>query len=167
MDEKEKIINEAVDVYFDMLVRIAYQYTRNLSDAEDIAQDTFLKLLEEKKVMNDVYLKAWLIRVTINSCKDLKKSAWHRRTQPMDLSVLQISAPEEQAVMEEIWDLPENYRNVIYLYYYEGYTVPEIASIIGKSVNTVSSWLTRGRKKLKLIIEEENEYETQRIQNNA
>lgn len=167
MEEKEKMINEAVDSYLDMLVRIAYQYTRNLSDAEDIAQDSFLKLMEEKKVMSGGYLKAWLIRVTINSCKDLKKSAWHRRTQPIDLSIMQISAPEEKAVMEEIWELPDNYRNVIYLYYYEGYTVPEISMIMGKNTNTVSSWLTRGRKKLKFIIEEENEYEAQRLQSNA
>lgn len=165
MDENK--ITEAVNCYLDTLVRIAYQYTGNISDAEDIAQDTFIKLMEENSISGGEHLKAWLIRVTINSCKDLKKSAWHKRTQPIDLSVMEMHAPEEKAVMEELWALPDNYRNVIYLYYYEKYNVPEIASIVGKSVNTVSSWLTRGRKRLKLIIEEENNYETQRLRSNA
>lgn len=162
------MIAEVVRRYLDMVIRIAYQYTQNKPDAEDIAQDTFIKLLDQDLTQDDSHLKAWLIRVTINSCKDLKKSAWRRKTQPIDSAAENIEAPEYIGVMEELWLLPAKYRNVIYLYYYEQYSVPEIAKILGRSPNTVSSWLTRGRQKLKLIIEEEeNNYESQRIQSNA
>lgn len=144
-------IQRIVETYSDTVIRIAYQNTANRSDAEDIAQEVFIRFMREKAFNDEEHIKAWLIRVTINLCKDLKKSFWHRKTVPINETPHPFS-DTHISVMEEIWKLPGNYRNTIYLYYYEGYTVPEIAEILRKKENTVSSWLTRARKKLKNII---------------
>ena len=150
-------IQNAVSKYLDMVLRIAYQNTRNQADAEDVAQEVFIKLMKQPQFNDEGHMKAWLIRVTVNQCKDLKKSFWHRNT----VAISEDRSVSENAY-EEVWSelrkLPKDQRNVIYLYYYEEYTVPEIAEILGRKVNTVSSWLTRGRKKLKQILEEGDEF---------
>ncbi|MEE0060072.1 MAG: sigma-70 family RNA polymerase sigma factor, partial [Acutalibacteraceae bacterium] len=81
------------------------------------------------------------------------KSVWQSRTESID-EHSNLIAPETNMVLEELYKLPENYRNVIYLYYYEEYTIPEIADILGKSQNTISAQLQRARKKLKKILDE-------------
>ena len=134
-----------------MVVRIAYQHTGNQSDAEDIAQETFIKLMCSPESTDEEHLKAWLIRVTINLCKDFKRSFWQRRIDPLT-DEQQSSVSVQESVLEEIMSLPKHYRNVIYLYYYEGYTVPEISRILMEKENTVSSWLTRARRKLKNLM---------------
>lgn len=144
-------IERVVETYSDMIIRIAYQNTANQSDAEDIAQEVFMKLMRENAFNNEEHLKAWLIRVTINQCKDLKKSFWNRRTKAID-EKQQIFSGRHMSIMEDIWKLPVNYRNVIYLYYFEEYTISEIAKILDRKDNTVSSWLTRARKRLKTIV---------------
>lgn len=154
-------IQTVVQDYSDMVIRIAYQNLRKEKDAEDVAQDVFLKLVQFCDSFNDYeHVKAWLIRATINKCKDFRKSAWFRKTVPMT-NEQQFKSKEQSEIseiMEEIWQLPENYRNIIYLYYFEGYTIPEIARIISKKVNTVNSQLQRARKKLKNIILEEGDF---------
>lgn len=146
-------IQNAVSKYLDTVLRIAYQNTQNQADAEDVAQEVFIKLMKQPKFNDEGHLKAWLIRVTVNQCKDLKKSFWHRNTVAISDDRQAPEAPDQE-VWHELWKLPKDHRNVIYLYYYEEYTVPEIAEILGRKVNTVSSWLTRGRKRLKQILEE-------------
>ena len=145
-------IQNAVSKYLDMVLRIAYQNTQNYSDAEDVAQEVFIKLMKQQQFNDEGHMKAWLIRVTVNQCKDLKKSFWHRNTVAISED---LRSPDDTAkdIWAELRKLPKDQRNVIYLYYYEEYTVPEIAQIIGRKVNTVSSWLTRGRKRLKQILE--------------
>lgn len=147
-------IQNAVEQYSDMVIRIAYQNLKNQADAEDVTQEVFIKLLKQPKFNDEDHLKAWLIRVTVNLCKDLRKSAWFRKRQPLD-EKWQPHSEKQLGILTEIWKLPKNYRNVIYLYYYENYTVPEIARILGENENTISSRLTRARKKLKLILIEE------------
>lgn len=149
-----------VDKYSDMIYRISYQNLRNSYDSEDIMQEVFLALLKSDiEFKSDEHLKAWLIRVTVNKCIDFKKSARYRTTLPLDDQVIQHNE-EEQGIMEELFKLPEESRNIIYLYYYESYTIAEIAKILGKKQNTVNSKLQRARKKLKSILEKgEDDYE--------
>lgn len=137
-----------------MVVRIAYQNLKNQADDEDVTQEVFIKLLKQPDFNDEEHLKAWLIRVTINQCKDLRKSAWFRKRQPLD-EQWKPRGEKQLGILDEIWKLPKDDRNVIYLYYYENYTVPEIARILGKNENTISSRLTRARKKLKTILAEE------------
>lgn len=138
-----------LDEYADMVVRIAYQNLRNNMDAEDVCQDVFVKLVEKDRVFeSDEHIKAWLIRVTINRCKDYLKSGWFRKkAEYIGNEYAYIQAGN--SVLEEVMNLPIKYRNVIYLHYYEGYSVEEIGNILNKNKNTVKTWLKRGRSELK------------------
>lgn len=146
-------IDAVVETYSDMIIRIAYHNLRNQADAEDVAQEVFLKLMREEEFEDEGHRKAWLIRVTINLCKDMNKQAWNLKTEGFK-EAWEPFSKEQQRVLEELWELPKNYRNVVYLYYYEELTVSEIAKILKRKENTVSSWLTRARKKLKTILME-------------
>jgi len=155
----DNFIQEAVEKYSDMVIRIAFQNLKNMPDAEDVAQEVFIKLMKLPAYNSNEHLKAWIIRVTINQCKDLKKSFWNRKTQAL-IDQDQLFTEEQKGVMEELWKLPENYRNTVYLYYYEEYTIPEIANLLNKKVNTVSSWLRRAKIKLRdILMEREFDYE--------
>ncbi len=145
-------LNHAVMQHSAMVIRIAFQRTQNLADAEDMAQDVFIKLMQQSPFHSEEYLKAWLIRVTVNSCKNLKKSYWHRNTTA--LTGTEPFTPHQQSLLEELWRLPPKYRDVIYLHYYEGYTIDEMAQLLLRKPNTVGSWLTRAKKQLKTILEE-------------
>lgn len=147
---KKSQIAELLDIYADMVMRIAYQNMRNESDAEDVCQDVFLKLVEkERSFDDDNHIKAWLIRVTVNTCKDYLKSGWHSRTAEYNGNEYAY-VDKNNDVLDEVMSLPAKYRNVIYLHYYEGYSVEEIGQILGKNKNTIKSWLRRGRTELKL-----------------
>ena len=146
----ERIIRQ----YSDMIYRIAVHNCQSAADAEDIMQDVFVELLTKCPCLDDPeHLKAWLIRVTVNKCRSLHRLAWRRTSVPLD-ECAELAGPEESSVMEEIRQLPETMRNVIYLYYYEDCTIAEIAEILGKNRNTVSSALQRARRKLRDILEE-------------
>ena len=154
---KKILINDAFIKYSDMVVRIAFQNLKDFGSAEDIAQDVFVKLLTFDDFENDNHLKAWLARVTINMCRNHRKLFWNRMTGPITdaaqlMDTRQFSCEEPyKEILDEIWKLPIHYRNTVYLYYYEGYSISEIAELLDKKENTVSSWLTRARKKLKKI----------------
>lgn len=153
----EQEYNIIVEKFSDMIFRIAYQNLADLNDAEDAVQDVFLKLLKQKnKSFHDYeHLKSWLIRVTINQCLDYKKSFFRKNTVPLEDLEIPFEQ-EEREVLEELYQLPKDTRNILYLHYYEGYTIKEIAEILGKKQNTVNSKLTRGRKQLKKLLEVEN-----------
>lgn len=114
---------------------------------------------------NDEHMKAWLLRVTINKGKNYA-SSWKRRNRVDIENIPEQSAPETFTVRSElrnaVTSLPPKYSTVLFLYYYEEYTIKEISAILGKNENTVSSLLRRGREKLKLELEE-FDYDTQRI----
>ena len=149
-ENTEQIIRQ----YSDMIYRIAVHNCQSPADAEDILQDVFVELLTKCPCRDDPeHLKAWLIRVTVNKCKSLHKLAWRRKNVSLD-ECPDLVQPEDAGVMEEIRQLPENMRNIIYLYYYEDYTIAEIAEILGKNQNTVSSTLQRARRKLRDLLEE-------------
>lgn len=148
-------MEDIVEKYSDMILRIAYQNLKNKNGAEDILQEVFVKLISVKnRPLEEEHLKAWLIRVTVNLCKNYWKAAWIRKTVPLEENWLQISE-NNITLWEELWSLPAKYRNTLYLYYYEGYTVPEISVILQIPLNTAYTHLQRAKEKLKVIILEE------------
>lgn len=134
--------------FTDTVYRVALHNTANFSDAEDVTQEVFVKLLETNKAFRDSeHLKAWLIRVTINLCRDkMKKSSRETLVE----NVFPNKPNEDKSdVLEAVKALPEKYRNAIYLHYYEGYTAKEIGKILDAKESTVLSWLSRGRDALR------------------
>lgn len=155
MDSKtaaDQKVSQAVELYADMIFRIAYQNMGQNADAEDVVQDVFLKLMKAPDFNSEEHRKAWLIRVTLNRCKDLHRSAWRSRTQTFDDLEIPVE-PEYREVLSEIFRLPPEDRNIIYLYYFEGYKAAEIAQMLQVKENTVSSRISRARKKLKNMLE--------------
>lgn len=139
----------AFEHYIDTLYRIALHNTQNVSDAEDMVQETFEQLLKCSKPFRDPdHLKAWLIRVIINRCHDLHRSR-SRQTPLTDEIAALLPAPEPGPdFRDEFSQLPEHYKNALYLHYIEGYTAAEIGRIVDHPVSTVLTWLRRGRKAL-------------------
>lgn len=146
-----------VEAYADMILRISYQYLQQTQDAEDICQTVFLKYLTANCRFDSIeHEKAWIIRTTINACKDLLKSAYRRKTLPLeDASRLAAPPIPENELTEAMRCLPETYRIVLHLYYYEGYTAREIGAVTGKSEANVTMYLSRARKKLRTILTKE------------
>ena len=154
--EAERLVN----TYSDLILRLSYTYLKNTQDAEDIWQTVFLKLLTSGQTFDSpAHEKAWIIRATANACKDTMRNAFRRRTVALEV-VAETPAPmaPENDVLEAVMALPENYREAVYLYYYEGYSVREIASLLGRSESAVTAHLSRGRQKLRMTLGG-NEYE--------
>lgn len=150
-------IDELVEEYSNMIMQVAYQNSFNKSDSEDITQEVFIRLMKNlDNIDTKEHLKAWLIRVTINLSKDYNKSFWNRNTTAIVEDIKSFSE-ESQEILTEISKLKPKHRNIIYLYYYQGYKINEIAEILSMNENTVSSTLTRARKELKGILEEGGE----------
>lgn len=148
---EEQEVNGAIDRYADTVRRLCMVHLKNREDTEDIFQNVFLKYaLSSVDFQSAEHEKAWIIRVTINACRDLLRSFFRSRTVPMEeISSLAALEPETRDVLEAVLALPEKYKNVIYLHYYEGYPAAEIGRILGKNTNTVYTLLDRGRKLLK------------------
>lgn len=148
----EEEVNRAIERYSDTVKRLCFIHLKNDADTEDIFQNVFLKYVLSPVVFeNSEHEKAWFIRVTINACKDLLKSFFRSRAVSLD-EVVEQAGPandERSEVMHAVLKLPEKYRRVIYLHYFEGYTAPQIGDILGKNVNTVYTLMTRARQLLK------------------
>lgn len=148
----EHEISRAIDRYADTVRRLCMIYLKNHADTEDIFQNVFLKYaLSSDSFASAEHEKAWIIRVTINSCKDLMKNFFRSRTVSLDkvMDRPDETTPENREVLEAVLSLPAKYRSVVYLHYYEGYTAPEISRITGKKTNTVYTHLNRSRQLLK------------------
>lgn len=151
----EQEVNRAIEQYSDLIRRLCMIHLKNHADTEDIFQSVFLKYaLSSVSFENEQHEKAWLIRVTINACKDLLRRFFRTHTVPLEEVVPEPAALQQgsREVLEAVLSLPQNYRNVVYLHYYEGYTAPEISRILGKNVNTVYTLLTRARGRLKKML---------------
>lgn len=134
--------------YLDTVYRAACHNAPTIQDAEDVTQEVFEALLRSGKDFADgEHLKAWLLRVVINKCKNLHRA---KRSGEVPLPE-QFPAPPgaDGSVLDEVRALPAPYRNAIYLHYFEGYTAKEIGEILGAKRNTVLSWLARGRQALR------------------
>ena len=147
---------EALVLYGDAVYRLALARTGHKQDAEDMTQTTFLKYAEalEKGVKFDgqEHRKAWLFRVVINQSKNLFASAWFRHRAALTEEIT-FSQESYREICFAVQELPEKYRVVIHLYYYEGYSIKEISEILNKKENTVKSLLKRGRELLRKEIQ--------------
>lgn len=141
---------QALEYYGDMVLRTAFGLVKNQADAEDMAQDVFLALVQKAPAFESAeHQKAWLLRATINRCKSHFRSAWQRHSAPLDDTLAQPFTPEEEGVLDAVRALPMKYRQVVYLHYIEGYSTGEIARLLGLNQNTVLSQLSRARAQLK------------------
>ena len=148
----EQEMARAIERYSDTVRRICAVHLKNEADTEDIFQTVFLKYaLSSVSFENDEHEKAWFIRVTLNACKDLLKSFFRSRTVPLDETAVYPAQPppDYRDVWEAVLVLPQKYRDVVYLHYFEEYTAPEISRILGKNVNTVYTLLTRSKQLLR------------------
>ena len=151
---------QAVERWGDLVWRLALVRTANVSDAEDVFQEVFLRYFrqEDRQVFfNDEHRKAWLIRCTVNRAKSLLASPWRRRMVPLEVAA-QIGVEDEyREVYSAVLALPEKYRAVIHLFYFEGLSVAEIAADLNAPEGTVRSHLSRGRALLREALKEEIE----------
>lgn len=147
-------INVIVEEYADTITRICYSYGKNYDDTQDIMQNVFLKLMRVNPEFDSKeHEKAWIIRVTINECKDFLKNIFRRHTSLEEAQEIPIEEKEDLSyIREAVLKLPDKYKSVIYLFYYEGYTAVEIAGILHKKENTVYTWMNRARQMLKDMV---------------
>jgi len=151
----EQEVNRAIEQYADMVLRLCMVRLKNTADAEDVFQTVFLKYAVSNQNFESVdHEKAWLIRVTRNACNDLLKSFFRKHTVSLEeMSEYLPQASEEQlSVLEAVRSLPREYRDAVYLHYYEGYTAPEIAGLLHKNPNTIYTHLSRARQMLKELL---------------
>lgn len=163
-DDSDRQIEEIVRCHADMVYRLALVHMKKPQDAEDIFQEVFLRLVKNlDKLESDEHIKAWLIRVTINCCKSHFTRAWKQHETPVEQEILQdrieAECDEEPAddnvVYQTVLKLPEKYRTVIHLFYFEELSIREISTILKKRESTIKSQLSRGRDKLRQLLGEE------------
>ena len=149
---RDETLDTLLDRYGGMILRLAFSCLKNQADAEDVLQDVFLKLIERRPSFeSEEHRKAWLIRVTINLCRNRLRSPWnwHRDLEEVTLSAEEPDWQEGSEVLDAVLALPEKYREVIHLFYYEDCSVAEIARLLHKKEPTVRSLLFRARAILK------------------
>lgn len=146
-------LENVITKYSDTVYRIALTRTKTVENAEDIYQEVFLKYSEKKpKFENEEHRKAWLIRVTINLTKNFHNSSWNKSVVSLDENI-KFETEEESEVFYAVCNLPQNYRTVIYLMYYEEYKLKEVAKILKRREGTIKTWAFRARKILKEKLE--------------
>ena len=152
----EETVRRLVETYSPMLLRLAAARLASPADAEDAVQEVFLRLLTAHPVFRDAgHEKAWLIRATLQRACDIRRSA-ARRNLPLEEAAL-AAAPEaeEGDLLAAVRSLPDRYGVVLHLYYYEGYSIQEIANLLGVPAPTVGTRLARGRERLRRLLKEE------------
>lgn len=154
-------LEKAISQYADMIYRIAVTITGNKADADDVFQETFLRLVKNQaKIQSEEHLKAWLIRVAGNCAKTMVMSPWNQKTQGIkgeDAKEMPETGEKQDRLLVELHALPQKYSLVLYLFYYEGYSVKEIAKLLKKNENSIKTLLKRGRNLLKKSLEEGGE----------
>lgn len=148
-------LETVIRTYENTLYRAALAILGDPQEAEDVVQDTFLRLWEKAPIFESpAHERAWLLKVAVNGCKSRLRAPWRRRTAPL-LDSYPAADPEEQALMEVIQSLPPKDRTVLHLYYYEGYQTAEIAAMTGWREGTVRSRLARARDRLRDLLKGE------------
>lgn len=148
-------VERLVDTYGDLLLRLAASRLRSAADAQDAVQEVFLYLLEhEVTFKSEAHEKAWLIRATLHRAADLQKRA-ARSDLPLEQAPEPAAPEAENALLEAVRALPEQYAAPLYLHYYAGYSIKEIGRLLGLPAATVGTRLSRGRAKLKTILQED------------
>ena len=154
--QKEQEFNQAVEQYLNMVYRIALNWCGRVQDAEDVTQDVMLRLWKRESIpQSQEHLRYWLVRVTLNACKDFSHSSWRLHTIFVaETPEPYVVEPESQGLLEEVMRLPKKYRVPLYLYHYEGYSVREVGELLKLNPSTVKTRLARAREKLKIQLEE-------------
>ncbi len=151
---------ECVKQYKQTVFRAAYCCLKNYSEAEDITQEVFLALYTYNGNFNDDgHIKAWLLRVTVNKCRNLMKSAFRRLGAPLEEAAAKEVMTEENELLNVVMTLKPKLRTPLYMYYYEEYSVKEIAELLGEKETTITTRLSRGRQKLKELLTKEEKDE--------
>ena len=144
-----------IALHGEMIYRVLRLHVKEKADADDLYQETFIRLMRNQKPFaNEEHRKAWLLRVALNLCKDFHNSYWQRRVVSLSRSV-ELSSEDDPdfGVMQAVKRLPEKMRTAVHLFYYEGYTVPEISRLLDRKENSIYSDLSRARNKLKKWLE--------------
>ena len=155
MDTKE--YERLTSLLLDSVYRVAVNGCRNYTDAEDIVQNTFLKLWQKKDGFeSDDHARRWLLRVAVNECNSLWRSPWKRKTSSLEELTQEpvFTTPEKSSLYDAVKELPQKNRLIVYLYYFEDYSVKEVAQIMELSESAVQNRLFRAREKLKEILKE-------------
>ncbi|MBO5424874.1 MAG: sigma-70 family RNA polymerase sigma factor [Lachnospiraceae bacterium] len=140
--------------------RIAMLMLNNVSDAEDAVQNVFLKYIEKGSSFEDIeHEKAWFITVTRNYCKDQLKNFWKRNVDMGDIPEQIQEEEQDNELLEHIMKLPDKYKEVIYLFYYEDYSIKDMSKILDRKESTIQTQLKTARDKLKKVIQEVRKYE--------
>lgn len=156
MDDNE--LCRYIKLYHQAVYRAVFSYLHNAAEADDIVQETFVKLFNSNKSFSsDEHCKAWLLRVAINLSKDLLRSFRYTRTEALDETIPAENCAERE-LAEALAALPPKYRTVIHLHYFEGYSSGEIAKILGMSVTAVTTRLARAREKLRDLMTAEGNF---------
>ncbi len=143
-------VSAAIERHADMVRRICFLYLKDYSDVEDVFQEVFLKFfLNADTFESPEHEKAWLCRVTFNKCKDLCRSFWRKKVVSIEEMDIPYESPEQEEIVEAVLRLPSEFKDLIFLHYYEGRPVPEIAEILRENVNTVYSRLRRAKSLLR------------------
>lgn len=163
MEFTQEYVSGLVEKYSDMILRIAYTYLKSKTDAEEVMQDVFLQIIDKRPDFQDAtHEKSWIIRTTINLCKNTLNRFWNKHKLPIDEAVTAAGYDTYQldnSVFQAVMSLSEQYRIAIYMFYYEGYSALEIAHILKKSDAAVRTLLHRARNKLKSMLKEEYDFE--------
>ena len=156
MERDEQDLKSVIDLYADMVKRVCVVYLKNESDTEDVFQNVFFKYWKHSAHFeNEEHRKAFIIRVTINECKDLLKSFFRKNTINIDdVSELNTVTDfnDNRYVREAVLKLPKKYKATVYLHYFEGYSAVEISKMLNKNVNTIYTFLSRSRNILKDVL---------------
>lgn len=156
----KKTCSEIFNQYGTMLLRLAIANMKNNADAEDVLQDVLvIYLKKEPQFHSEEHEKAWLIRTTVNVCKNRLKSFWFSKRREVDYEGTSSLTVEYRNLAEALSQLTKKERTIIHLNYYEGYTLAEIAKILEQNESTIRSTLVRSRSKLRKILKEEIEDE--------
>ena len=149
-----------LDTYGNQILRYAYSYLHNLSDAEEVLQDTLLQFLKTAPVLETpAHEKAWLLRVAANLSKNRLLANARHRTDELQEDLAEEGREDLSFVWEAVKSLPVPYRETVHLFYYEGYSTREIAQLLHRNENTVRTDLARGRAKLRTMLKEVYDFE--------
>ena len=151
-------LEELIEAYQKSLYAAAFNICRNTDDANDVVQDTFIQYYTTKKQFRDEeHLKAWLLRVAINRAKDISRSFWKKNRLSIEdyADAVPFESREETGLFEAVMRLPEKYREVIHLYYYEDLSIKETARILRITEGSAKMRLSRGRSFLRDVFKEE------------
>lgn len=148
-------VERLIETYANLILRLSFTYLKSTHDAEDLCQNVLMKLLAREAPFESAeHERAWVIRTTANACKDVLRSGFRRTSVALEAATNAVAPePPDSVVLDAVMSLPEAYREALYLHYYEGYTAREIAAMTDRTEDAVMAHLSRGRKKLRILLE--------------